>query len=165
MIKLMRLRATIEFDTNDASETQSKDPEGFVESLKALLWVEDENSLVVESFNMHLLLKQLAASLQALKINNLIRLSYNQKEFYFDTKNIPNDFNKVIKNFRMQLVEKKIEECNSVTFAVESRKKKTSFLIDIVIRRVHKAGVKPVKILVNAMRIFTGLMIELKADL
>jgi len=146
----MRLKASIEFDTTEPTELESQEPSGFVASLKSLFF-ETPADFAVESFNMHLLLKQLAASLQALKLNNLIRLSYNRKEFYFDVSNKPNDFSKVLKDFRMQLVEKRIEECNMVTFAVESRKKKAVFLVDVVINRIHPPGVKPVRITVNAL--------------
>ncbi|MEH0157691.1 hypothetical protein V6R21_26620 [Limibacter armeniacum] len=104
-----------------------------------------------ETFCAVSILQQLYQVFISLKVDNIIRLSRNNFDFYLDENSVPDDFRSVVKEFRTGIDSIEAELFDQLSMMLEYEDATFYYLIDININRVHPVGTYPIDIVVNAV--------------
>lgn len=103
-----------------------------------------------ETFTAVSILQQLNMALRSVNINNIIRLSVNNYNFYLDTEGVQDDFKKAMLDFELKIDDIESKTFENIQLVLEHIEGSFNFIIDISIERKHKVGVYPINILINA---------------
>ncbi len=104
------------------------------------------------------MLGKLSAALKSSGINNLVRISHDDTDFFLDTANEPNDLDKTILKFKDILraaFERFYEE---ITVIMESRQSQIDYVIELLLLRVHQVGEYPIQINFSGLPKSTGVV-------
>lgn len=104
-----------------------------------------------ETFTAVSILQQLNMAFRSININNIIRLSVNNYDFYLDTEGVQDDLKKAMLEFELKIDDIESKTFENIQLVLEHTDDSFNYIIDISIERKHKVGVYPINILINAV--------------
>lgn len=104
-----------------------------------------------ETFTAVSILEQIYMGLKSIGINNIIRLSVDDFDFYFDKHGKDDDFESAISEFKLNVDPVESELFNVIYMVLEHDDKGLKYLIEVQIKRKHEVGEYPLTIVVNAI--------------
>ena len=110
-----------------------------------------------ETFSALAVMNQIYSSLKDRKINNIIRLSVNEHDFYLDTKGEKDDLDKAVFEAEAKIDPLEAKVFNNMLIILEHEATRIKYLIEVDVERVHEPGHYPIKVTIN------GLMEDFKA--
>jgi hypothetical protein len=110
-----------------------------------------------ETFTAMAVLNQLYNALKDAGINNIIRLSLNNHDFYLDNEGKADDLDEAMFEINTAIDPLESEVFDNVIMVLEHDENNQKYLAEIKITKEHKVGEYPIKVIVN------GLISDLKA--
>ena len=104
-----------------------------------------------ETFTAVSILQQIYMGLRAIKIDNIIRLSIDDYDFYLDETGEENDLDKAMFEFTERVDPIDSELFNTIFLVLEHIHGYFRYLIEIKVNRKHKVGEYPIVININAV--------------
>lgn len=104
-----------------------------------------------ETFTAVSILEQIYIGLKSIGINNIIRLSVDDFDFYYDKHGKDDDFESAIHEFKSNVDPVESELFNVIYMVLEHDDKGLKYLIEIQIKRKHEVGEYPLTIVINAI--------------
>lgn len=104
-----------------------------------------------ETFCAVSILQQLNASLRGRKITNIIRLSKDDVDFYYDQEGKENDLRDALEAFQLEVDQVEARAFGALHMVLEHHEETMKYLIQIDVNRTHAVGVYPIVIKVNGM--------------
>lgn len=106
---------------------------------------------VHETFCAILVLQQLNEVLQSLQVNNIIRLTKDNFDYYFDESGLLNDFESAMDKFETEVDPEKARFFEHLYLVLEHPEELMHMLIEIQINRINKVGQFPITLIVNGI--------------
>jgi hypothetical protein len=110
-----------------------------------------------ETFTAVSILQQMYAVCDSMGINNLVRLSHDDIDFYLDSQGKKDDLKEMLDKYDLETNEAMAINFQQLNMVLEHEDGKFKYLISIDINRTHKVGQYPIDIFVD------GLMKDLSA--
>lgn len=105
----------------------------------------------VETFTAIAILQQINRAARVLKITNVVRLSKDDFDFYFDEEGRRDDLKEAMDSFRLEAEGIESEIFKTVSLVLEHEDELLKYLVEIDISRKHRVGEYPVKIRINGL--------------
>lgn len=147
----MYFSGNLAVDPSQLTKIELKEPEGFFKRLMFFIFKANGEKIEVETFTALTILQELKNVFQSAKINNIVRLSQDDVDFYFDTQGIDNDFETALEQYDLDVNEAYASRFNVLHLIMEHSAGSFKYLIDIKISRNHKVGKYPIEINVNGL--------------
>jgi len=148
----MYFSATLSIDPSQITIVQKIKPSKmFARLLDALTFGSLSEKQEHETFTAVSILQQINMALRSLNVNNIIRLSVNNYDFYLDTEGLKDDLKKAMNEFELKIDELESKTFENIYLVLEHLDGSFNYLIDILIERKHKVGVYPINIKINAV--------------
>jgi len=112
-----------------------------------------------QTFTVLSVLQQFKAIFKDAGIDNVVRLTQDDIDFYFDTEGKKNDLEEALEAYDLEVNESFSSEFKTLHLVLEHNKGSFHYLIDIRINRTHEVGKYPIEIKLS------GLLNEFKAEL
>lgn len=103
-----------------------------------------------ETFTAVSVLQQLNNTLHAIGVDNIVRLSKDKIDFYYDDQGIPQDLRQCMDHFEREIDPRDNELFNEIAVVLEHHHAQMTFLVQINVLRSHEVGEHPIEIHVNA---------------
>ncbi|MGD9201918.1 MAG: hypothetical protein PVI26_10165 [Chitinispirillia bacterium] len=103
----------------------------------------------VETFTAVSILQELNRAFRSLKIMNIVRLSKDELNFYFDEEGKDDDLQEVMEEFDLELDPIESEFFKTITMVLEHEDEMCKYLIEIDISRQHDVGAFPIILKIN----------------
>ena len=148
----MYFKGKLSIDPSQLTRIEKVSPDGgFKKLLFSITGGQVADKLEVETFKALNILQQIHGSLNAIEINNIIRLTHDDIDIYYDKAGEKNDF-----NFAMDKYEIEIDDSMSIHFktlwmVLEHEDDTFKYLFEISINRSHKENEYPIEIAVSAL--------------
>lgn len=146
----MKYSAQILIKTKHITRERFTDDETLVNFFKELLWKGRERVLE-ETFAAQEVLKKFSAAFRDSGIDNLVRLSHDDTDFYLDKDNIPNDLPCMIDKFAEVLHNAFERFYEEITVIMDAKWEHIDFYIELNLLRIHSIGVYPIQITVKGL--------------
>jgi hypothetical protein len=104
-----------------------------------------------ETFTAVSILQQLYTVFNSLGINNLVRLSHDDIDFYLDAEGKKDDLKEMLDLYDLQTNDAMSETFKQLCMVLEHEENGFKYLINITINRTHKVGVYPIDIFVDGL--------------
>lgn len=104
-----------------------------------------------ETFSALAVMNQIYSALKDSKVNNIIRLSVNDHDFYLDDKGEKDDLDKAVFEAEAQIDPLEAKVFNNMLIVLEHEASRLKYLLEIKVDRVHKPGSYPIEVLINGM--------------
>ncbi|MBO3699603.1 hypothetical protein [Roseivirga sp. E12] len=111
-----------------------------------------------ETFTAVSVLQQLNRLFWELNINNIIRLSHDDIDIYYDKEGKEDDLKEAVDNYELTINDAMSHHFETLYMVLEHEDKNFVYLMEININRSHAVGAYPIEIKIN------GLMKEFKAE-
>jgi hypothetical protein len=141
----MKFSAQIQFRPNSEIRERFSNEKGLLSLLKGL-FIKKEVTVIEESFSATDVLSRLNAAFKSSGITNLVRVSHDDTEFYLDTKNDPNDLDKVIEEFNETLRNAFERFYEKIALIMEINHDGIDFVVELNLMRIHPVGEFPVQL-------------------
>ena len=102
-----------------------------------------------QTFTAITILQQLNRALRDAGVTNIVRLSKDQIDFYFDEEGKKNDLKAAVETFQYEVDHIEAEVFEDLKLVVEHETELLKLLIEIDVRRRHKVGAAPVTMVIN----------------
>ena len=102
-----------------------------------------------ETFTAVAILQQLNMALRSMGVTNIVRLTKDQYDFYFDEQGLEDDLKDAMEQFQMETDYYESELFEALYLVVEHADQEMTYLIEIEIDRLHPPDVYPITITVN----------------
>ncbi len=148
----MYFKGTLSIDPSQATTIEKVSPDSGVKKLLFSITggqIADKHE--VETFKALNILQQIHGSLNAIGVNNMIRLTHDDIDIYYDKTGKKNDF-----NFAMDKYEIEIDDSMSIHFktlwmVLEYEDDTFKYLFEISIKRNHKQNEYPIEMAVSGL--------------
>lgn len=104
-----------------------------------------------ETFTAISILQQFNTVFRNLKINNIIRLSYNDLAFYEDKDGVEDDLALALDTFELETDALTSELFKSLSLILEHHDDHFQYLLEVDIKRVHAVGEDPISLKINGL--------------
>lgn len=104
-----------------------------------------------ETFTAVSILEQINAGLNAIGVNNIIRLAIDNYDFYYDDKGREADLTEALSHFKKKIDPIESELFGTIFMVFEHDQENLKILIEVRITRKHKVGEYPISIICNAV--------------
>lgn len=104
-----------------------------------------------ETFSALAILQQFNAVFQSVGIGNMIRLSKDKTDYYYDEKGVEGDAQYMVEKIEKVQDEKDPGLFQHLYLILEHHESDLHFLIEIQINRVHQVGEYPIRIIINGL--------------
>ncbi|WP_103069890.1 hypothetical protein [Aquimarina sediminis] len=104
-----------------------------------------------ETFTAVGILQQINASLRNLGINNIIKISHDDIDFYHDKEGKENDLKLALDKYEIEVNEAMSIHFSQLNLILEHQDDNFKYLFEIVINREHKIGIYPIEIHVSGL--------------
>lgn len=145
-------------DPSQLTNIELHAPEGFFKKLMFTLFKSGGKKIEKETFTALAVLQELKNVFKSAGINNVVRLSQDDIDFYFDTEGLDNDFDEALSSYDLNTNEAYSSKFEHLNLILEHAEGSFKFLIDIGINRSHAVGKYPITINVS------GLLKEFNAE-
>jgi len=104
-----------------------------------------------ETYTAVSILQQINATLMASGINNIIRLSHDDIDFYFDAKGKTNDLKDAFDTYNLEINDAMSQFFNQLLLILEHQDLNFNYLIEVEISRTHAIGKYPIQITITGL--------------
>jgi hypothetical protein len=104
-----------------------------------------------ETFTAVAILQQLNRALRSVGVDNIVRLSKDEVDFYFDEEGREDDLKEAMDRFGLETDRYESELFDTLYLVVEHRDNIFKYLIEVEINRTHSPGEPPIKMTMNAV--------------
>jgi hypothetical protein len=104
-----------------------------------------------ETFSAVSILQQLYTVFNSIGINNLVRLSHDDIDFYLDTEGKKDDLKASLDLYDLQTNDAMSESFKQLSMVLEHEENGFKYLINITINRTHQIGVYPIDIFIDGL--------------
>jgi len=104
-----------------------------------------------ETFTAVSILEKIYVGLRSINVDNIIRLSVDEYDFYYDEYGRADDLEEAIDGFTSQVDPIESRLFNTIYLVMEHNEKTLKYLVEIRIQRKHKVGEYPIIIIINAV--------------
>ncbi|WP_309382963.1 hypothetical protein [Cerasicoccus frondis] len=104
---------------------------------------------VRQTFTAISILQSLNLALQAIGVDNIVRLSKDATDFYYDYQGIPQDLRLCMDAFEREIDPQENELFNELSLVLEHHVPGMTFLVQVNILRSHEVGAHPIEIHIN----------------
>ncbi|MCZ6900875.1 MAG: hypothetical protein O7F74_11610 [Bacteroidetes bacterium] len=111
-----------------------------------------------ETFTAISILQQLNMVFRSMGITNIVRISQDDIDFYFDTQGKEDDLQDALDKYDIEMDEDVSRYFNVLYLVLEHLHGSYNYLIEIRINRTHDVGHHPIEIIIN------GLLVDFKSD-
>ncbi len=111
----------------------------------------------IETFTAVAILEQLKLGLQRIQVNNIIRLSHDDIDFYLDREGKEDDFDEAFENYDMRIDQSMAKFFKQLFLVLEHSHGSFNYIIEVTINRTHDVGTFPIEVKVD------GFIKEFKA--
>lgn len=130
-----------------SQETVIKPKDGrFIVMLSNLLSNNQENKLEQETFSAISILEEIKEGLNNIGVSNIIKLSVDNFDYYFDSLSKDNDLEDAFANLKCRIDPVNAKLFDKIHIALEHKENRIKYYIDIAIQRKHKVKEFPIKI-------------------
>ena len=105
----------------------------------------------IETFTAVSILQRINLCFRSMGINDIVRLSKDEIDFYLDTEGKKDDLQEALDQFDLKTHGVESEMFGTLTLVLEHMDETLKYLIQIDIKRKHPVGEYPIKIMVNAV--------------
>ncbi len=148
----MYFKGLLTIDPSQITKIERKKPEKFFKKLLYHLTAgKVSEKLERETFSAISILEQLNNVLRSMKIDNIIRLSQDDIDFYLDTEGKENDLQDAIDAYDLNTNESYAMYFNSLHLVLEHVEGSFNYLFEIRINRTHTVGEFPIELKINAL--------------
>lgn len=143
---------TLEIDPSQSTKIKPVKKQGFITNfLKAVSFGQLSPKQEYETFNATSILQQIYDGFASIGINNVIRLSMDNYDFYLDESGQENDLEKALYSFSSRVDPIESELFETIYFVLEHKGDNLNCLIEVDVKRKHKVGEYPIFIDVNCV--------------
>ena len=153
----MKYSASILISTYNETYERFTDEENIYNYFKELFG-KNRSRVIEESFSAPDMLIKLNTALKSSGINNLVRITHDDTDFFLDTENEPNDMDEVIYKFKDILKNAFERFYEEIAVVMESRQSQIDFVIELLLLRVHQVGEYPIQINFTGLPKSTGVV-------
>lgn len=111
-----------------------------------------------ETFTAVSILQQLNRSFLSSQVNNIVRLSHDDLDFYYDTEGKKDDLQEAFDKYDLEIDDSMSKFFEKLVMVLEHEDEDFKYLIEVYINRTHKAGIYPIEMK------FSGFIKELKSN-
>jgi len=104
-----------------------------------------------ETFTAVSILQQLHGVFSGLGINNLVRLSHDDIDFYLDSDGKKDDLKETLDLYDLKINDAMSERFKKLNMVLEHEQNGFKFLINITINRTHSVGIYPIDIFIDGL--------------
>ena len=104
-----------------------------------------------ETFTAVAILQQINAALQAKGIDNIIKISHDDIDFYHDKEGKANDLKLAMDKYEIQINESMAVHFKQLQLVLEHEDINFKYLLEVYVNRDHEVGVYPIEIKVSAL--------------
>ena len=104
-----------------------------------------------ETFTAVSMLQQLQRLFWEMEINNIIRLSHDDIDIYYDKEGKEDDLKEALDNYELTINDAMSHHFDTIHLVLEHEDKNFTHLIEIDINRTHAVGAYPIEIKVNSL--------------
>lgn len=105
----------------------------------------------VETFKAINILQQLHGSFNSIGINNIIRLTHDDIDIYYDAKGAKNDLDFAMDKYQIEIDHSMSTHFKTLSMALEHEDDTFKYLIEISINKTHQPGEYPIEIVISGM--------------
>jgi len=153
----MKYSASIFIRTDNETLERFTDEENIYNYFKELFG-KKRSRVIEESFSAPDILTKLNAVFKSSGINNLVRITHDDTDFFMDTESVPNDLDEVIHKFKDTLHNAFARFYEEIAVVMESRQSQIDYVIELLLLRVHQVGEYPIQINFSGLAKSTGVV-------
>ncbi len=143
---------TLEIDPSQNTKIKPIKKQGFLSNfLNAVSFGQLSPKQELETFNATSILQQIYDGFASIGINNVIRLSLDNYDFYLDESGQENDLEKSLYSFTSRVDPIESELFETIYLVLEHKENNLNFLIEVDVKRKHKVGEYPIFIDLNCV--------------
>ncbi len=148
----MFFSSIMDFDPSQATEIKKiKKPTVFSKVLNVLSFGLSAERKELETFTAISILEQIYNGLQSINVNNIVRLSVDNFDFYLDDTGREQDLEDVVDIFNKMIDPLSSKLFDSLYLVIEHLEQSIKYLIEIRVKRKHQVGEYPIVIIVNGV--------------
>jgi hypothetical protein len=148
----MYLIGTLEIDPSQSTKIKPIKKQGFLANfLNAVSFGQLSPKQELETFNATSILQQIYDGFASIGINNVVRLSMDNYDFYLDESGQENDLEQALFAFTSRVDPIESELFEKIYLVLEHKEDNLNFLIEVDVNRKHKVGEYPIFIDINCV--------------
>ncbi|KAA3661941.1 MAG: hypothetical protein DWQ10_03545 [Calditrichaeota bacterium] len=148
----MYFSGLLTLDPSQLTQIEIQQPrENFRKLLHALTGGLSSKKEELETFTAVAVLQQINMACQNLGVNNIVRLSKDDLDFYLDTEGKTNDLDDVMERFRLETDRYESELFDKLFLVLEHDEDSIKYLVEIDVNRRHAVGAYPIEIKINGV--------------
>lgn len=147
----MILRSTIDITPSSSSFVQEQQPTNFFKKL--WLSLSGAKGPVIQSFayNAASVLQNIHRAMKSKNINNIIRLSLDDRDIYVDTEGKTDDMVEAVDKFRWNVEDIESETFKRLELVFEHNEDTLHYLLEVTVNKRAKVGIAPINIDITAV--------------
>jgi len=148
----MYFRGKLSIDPSQLSNFEKVAPSsGFKKLFHGITGGQFADQHEVETFKAINILQQLHGSFNAIGINNIIRLTHDDIDIFYDTKGEKNDLDFAMDKYQIEIDHSMSTHFKTLAMVLEHEDDSFKYLIEITINKTHKPGEYPIEIVISGM--------------
>ena len=148
----MYITGTLEIDPSQITAIKKvKNTKFFTKFVDVLTFGQASKKQETETFTAVSILEKIYLGLRSINIENIIRLSVDDYDFYLDEAGKEDDLEDAIMEFTAKVDPIESKLFNTIYMVMEHVEMNIKYLIEIRIKRKHEVGEYPIKIIVNGI--------------
>ncbi len=148
----MLFTGQISIDPSEITKIKKVEPQSYFRRfLHTISNGKIKDKIEEENFTAVSILQQFNLVLQGMGINNIIRLSHNNHDYYLDKKGDEDDLEIALKEYEQKIKDQKSRSFNTLSLVLEHNEDTFHYYIEIKINRSHKVGAYPIEIKIDAL--------------
>lgn len=148
----MVFKGRISVDPSEVTKIKKIEPSSTIRKfLKVVSMGKIKDLVEEENFKAFSILGQFHSVLRNLGIDNIIRLSHNNTDYYLDKSGNEKDLNLAFDNYQKKVEKDKSEFFETLSLVIEHQKKHFHYYIEIKINKSHKVGDYPIELRINGL--------------
>jgi len=148
----MYFRGILTIDPSQLTKIQKVSPsQGFKKLLFSLTGGQFADRLEVETFKAINVLQQIHGSFSTVGINNIIRLTHDDIDIYYDKNGEKNDLDFAMDKYEIQIDDSMSTHFKTLEMVLEHEDDTFKYLIEITINKSHEEGEYPIELVISGM--------------
>ena len=148
----MYFRGTLAIDPSQLTRIKKVSPtQGFRKLLFSIAGGQFGDKLEVETFKALNILQQIHGTFSTVGINNIIRLTHDDIDIYYDKNGEKNDLDFAMDKYQIQIDDSMSTHFKTLEMVLEHEDDTFKYLINITINKSHKEGEYPIEMVISAM--------------
>ncbi|MCG8306126.1 MAG: hypothetical protein MI975_01965 [Cytophagales bacterium] len=148
----MYFRGRLSIDPSQLSKIEKVSPEsGFKKLLFGLTGGQFGEKKEIETFKALNILQQIHGSLKSVGVDDIVRLTHDDIDIYYDTKGERNDLNFAMDKYQIEIDDSMSTHFKTLGMVLEHEDDTYKYLIEISINRSHKEHEYPIEMVVSGL--------------